>query len=726
MQIQQLTLMRQEAMLDFEEGRLPQAEAQLSDILGKLRSFFSDNRYELCFTLLNRATVLTYANRWEEALKDLSECADIGVQLKRISSQAILVTVYQQQAKLYGTAFSSVFNPDAARQAISNLQSLGYSNWIVDYTLAELAYQERDWQSAASGYCKISKDFAKGGWLRAVASCHLRCGRAFLELNELDSAADDLSEALSFFQKYGPPDILASAKMQMGRLRTARGDFEEAWLLAESALDLVESGIRKFGALFDQQRFVIDKLLNYHYAFAIALAEGGDEGIWRAWTVAERAKSFYLCQLVANGDIDLFDGVDQDKLAELRDLELQLDELEARRSQINNAEGDRLSTIEADFNRVSKAKEKLQESMMRTNPRWGAFKTPPRLDLRTELKKLDSKWVPLSYFWETQDNGARLHLFHVDSNRHPVHASVEWSKTHIDELNNHRETLRGVLPPFARIFPDGIAEKILPLNIANQIEPGRRLLISPHEHLRMLPLHALPIDENRRLIDLYPVQYIPTLALLQLRRGQRAEDILLMGCERNGFEKDPPLKHVRDELDTLYEAWSSRTGKIQKVLLASNSSPEACGLSPQNWRDFDVLHFACHGEFPEDRPFDAGLRLGNDAVRTSEFFGIQLKASLVSLSACALGRQTRHHSGLKLSGDEWVGLYLPLFYAGARCVVASLWDANSQVAALFMKEFHRRLSNGAGIASAFQQAISSVSKKPAPFWANWYLVGFPE
>ena len=728
MQVQQLTLMRQEAMIDFEEGRLPQAEAQLSDIIDQLRTTFSDNRHELCRTLIDRATVLSFANRWEEALKDLSECASIGEQLKQFSRKTILVSVYQQQAKLYGTVFSPVFNPDAARQAISNLQALGFTSWMTDSTIANLAYQEHDWQTAATMYRKVAQELAKESWKRGVAGCHLRAGRAFVELNELDAAAEHLSVALPFFEQYGPPDTLGGAKLQMGRLRAGRGDFEEAWQLAESALDLVESGIRQFGALFDQQRFVVDKLTDYQHAFAIALAKKGEDAIWRAWNVAERAKSFYLCQLVAS-DVDLFEGVDPAKLVELHELEIQLDELEARRSPIDGAATDGVETFEAEFNRVSKAKEKLQEIMMRNNPRWGAFKTPPQLDLRVELKQLDSKWVPLSYFWQKRATGAMLHIFYTGSDRHPLHTSVEWSQAEIDELNKHSEALRGVLAPFVKIFPDRLAEKILPRSVVNQIEPGRRLLISPHDHVRMLPLHALPIDQNTRLIDHYPVQYIPTLALLQQRRAERAEraeNILLMGCEQNGFPKDPPLRHVPEELDTLYKTWSNRTGNIQKHLLMSDSSPVAVGLPPKNWQDFDVLHFACHGEFPEDRPFDAGLRLGNDVVRTSEFFGVRLKASLVSLSACALGRQTRRHSGIKLSGDEWVGLYLPLFYSGVRCVLASLWDANSQVAALFMNEFHRRLSEGSGRADAFQQAVLSVVKKPEPFWTNWYLVGFPD
>jgi CHAT domain-containing protein len=118
--------------------------------------------------------------------------------------------------------------------------------------------------------------------------------------------------------------------------------------------------------------------------------------------------------------------------------------------------------------------------------------------------------------------------------------------------------------------------------------------------------------------------------------------------------------------------------------------------------------------------------LGKEALRTSEFFGTRLQATFIILSACALGRQTYRHSDIDLVGDEWVGLYLPLLYAGARALLVSLWDANSQVAARLMKELHLALSQGASPADAFQQALQSTGRDPAPLWANWYLVGFAD
>lgn len=708
-------------MLDFQDGNVSEAVDELSSIINELRGGPNETRYQLCQSLLDRARILGFAKRWEEALDDLRECAEAAEQLKMIDRRPVFVNIYQQVAGLYAFPYASVFNPAYARAALVNLHTLDPTNWVVTATLADLAFQEGEWKTAAAGYRAVASTFGKNRWARGVATHRLSSGMAFLELNELDEAETDISEAHTFLEKHGPPDLLGPTKIQLARLYLARGKPEDAWQLAEEGLRILESTIRRFGAVLDQQRFVLDKGMHYQHAFAIALAKPGDEGIWRAWEVAERAKSFYLCQLVANADIDLFEGIDPTKLAKLRELEAELDQLEAQMAQANaNA-----AESEAQFNKVSKAKEKLQEDLMRANPRWGLLKEPPRLDLRTELQKLDPKWAPVSYFWHARENSATLHIFSTTPNRRPLQATAEWSLEELRQLDQSGERLRGVLSPIATVLPGELAAKILPAEVLDALAPDQNLLMSPHDRLRMLPLHAMTIGDQR-LIDLRPVMYIPTLALLPFRRAATSvEQVLLMGCEQDGFGS-PPLKQVPDEIHTLDKVWSqSRPGKTTDILLSSHDSPSASGLPVEKWSEFDVLHFACHGDFPEGRPFDAALRLGSDAVRTSEFFGVRLNATVISLSACALARQTREHSGIKLTGDEWLGLYLPLFYAGARGVVASLWDANSQVAAHFMKEFHRALSESGDLAGSFRQAMRSVAQKPEALWANWCLVGFP-
>lgn len=729
MQVAQLALQRQRAMLDFEEGRLPDAEMAFADLIQSLRrANRAEARYELCRALLDRATVLSFSNRWQEALEDLNACAEIGQQLGAVSSRSVLANVYQLRAKLYARPFTPLFNPQAARAELSRLRAMGFTNWWIEETAADLSYREGDWEAAAQGYRRLTQQLKNEGWARGAAASQLRAGCACLEQDNLAEAGPKIEGALAFFQQNGPPDLLAAAKIHAARLRRAQGEIEAAWQLAQDALDLVEAAIRRFRALFDQQRFVLDKLTYYQHAFAIGLAKSGPQGRWRAWTMAERAKSFYLCQLVANADIRFFAGVDPGQVAHLRALELQLDDCEAAIGRLKNAGSDpaRLSPLEQQLEQLSEAKLKLQEGLMRANPRWAALRTPPAFDIAAEVRRLDSAWTPLSYFWQSQAEGATLHIFYAGKDRQPHHLAVPWSQAQLEQLDRSRDQLRGVVPPMTRILPAELVERVLPSTINDVWQSGRHLLISPHGRLRAVPVHALPIGRGERLIDLCPVQYIPTLALLPLQKPTaRPERVLLMGCVQDDFGHKA-LEEIPHELDVLDRCWSAkRPGMVTKRLIPTHGSPAEAGLPLEKWENFDVIHLACHGDFPEGRPFDAALLLGKEAIRASEFFHTRLKVSLMSLSACALGRHMDRYAGVDLMGDEWVGLYLPLFYAGARALLVSLWDANSQVTATFMETFHGALSQGAPPPEAFQQGLQSVSRKPAPFWANWYLVGFP-
>jgi CHAT domain-containing protein len=218
------------------------------------------------------------------------------------------------------------------------------------------------------------------------------------------------------------------------------------------------------------------------------------------------------------------------------------------------------------------------------------------------------------------------------------------------------------------------------------------------------------------------VQYIPTLSLRAFpQRRIEMKEVLLLGCAENAWG-DPSLRHVPEEISGLAALWGGvRPGQVRDAVLGPQDSPESAGLAVDHWGQFDVLHCACHGEFPADRPFDAALRLGDSAVRSSSFFGARLNARLVSLSACSLGRQRAVD---QVVGDEWVGLYLPLFYAGAEHLVASLWPANDLIASRCMASLHEGVAAGQHPADALRAALQRVRAKSwASMWANWFLVG---
>lgn len=714
-------------MLDFDEGRLPDADSALAALIERLRASRQDNtRYELCRALSDRATVLRFSNRHREALAELDACEREAGTLGLVASRSILVNVYQQQAKLYMEPDMPVYNADAARERLAKLGELGFKGWWVDETAADLAYQERDWPTAASAYRKLVPEMEREGWLRGVAACRLRIARALLEMGEVESAEAELMPALAFFEHHGPPHLLAGARLYVARLLHARGDTETAWKHVQSALDLVEDGIRHFRALFEQQRFLRDKLEFYLTAFRIGLAASGAEGLWRAWCIAERAKSFYLCQLLANADVELFTDVDAEDIARLHDLESSLDQCEAmlgRARALGNAS--ETQAAEDNLARLSLEKLHLQESLMRANPRWAALRRPPELDLRSELKRVHADWIPVSYFFEPVISGARLHIFWTDKDRIPFHVQTDWNHAQLAELDATRDRLRGSVSPMSRLPRGLLCERVLPDRLLESIDQGSTLLVSPHDHLRNIPIHAFMLGSGDRLIDRYPVQYVPTLALLPVRPVRAdSEKILLLGCEHNSFG-DRPLPDVPAEINRLDKLWGTH-GTVVKKLVPEDGNLEDSKVALKHWREYRLIHVACHGEFPEGRPFDAALRLGAEALRASEFFNTRLSADLISLSACAVGRHSEHHAEMDLVGNEWVGLYIPILYAGAHSMLVSLWNANSEMAAIFMALLHEHLSQGNSPPRAKQLALLAINKKPELLWANWYLVGFPD
>jgi CHAT domain-containing protein len=276
------------------------------------------------------------------------------------------------------------------------------------------------------------------------------------------------------------------------------------------------------------------------------------------------------------------------------------------------------------------------------------------------------------------------------------------------------------------LIADALGPLLLPAELCESIPADFKLLISPHGLLQLLPVHAAILATGDYAAGRWAIQYLPTLALVPLVRppSSSRSTVLLLGCEQDGFG-DPPLREVPGELRSLAATWSSPPA--QPVDCRLIPADGALAMTPASWDMCGYLHAACHGVFPSGRPFDAALRLGASSLRTSDFFGLRLDGIVASFSACALARHEEQFDERPVVGDEWIGMYLPLLYSGARATVASLWDAYSEPAARFMSAFHVALKRGDDPADAIRWAQDrTAAQTPQPAtWANWYIVGPP-
>jgi len=98
---------------------------------------------------------------------------------------------------------------------------------------------------------------------------------------------------------------------------------------------------------------------------------------------------------------------------------------------------------------------------------------------------------------------------------------------------------------------------------------------------------------------------------------------------------------------------------------------------------------------------------------------VRIDADLVTLSAC------RGAAGGEQAGEGIIGLTRAFHFAGARTVVASLWDAGDRSSARFMQRFYRSLRAGMPKADALRAAqVAAIRAGENPVrWAGFQSYG---
>jgi CHAT domain-containing protein len=100
---------------------------------------------------------------------------------------------------------------------------------------------------------------------------------------------------------------------------------------------------------------------------------------------------------------------------------------------------------------------------------------------------------------------------------------------------------------------------------------------------------------------------------------------------------------------------------------------------------------------------------------------IRVDADLVTLSACQTGL------GGAMAGEGLLGLTWAFQYAGARSVLASLWEVSDASTAELMRSFYGHLSAGVSKAEALRHAQVELLRRPATaapyYWAAFTLIG---
>jgi CHAT domain-containing protein len=259
--------------------------------------------------------------------------------------------------------------------------------------------------------------------------------------------------------------------------------------------------------------------------------------------------------------------------------------------------------------------------------------------------------------------------------------------------------------------------------VQQQVPPGTHVVIVPDGPLFGVNFESLPVQTgvpHYWLRDV-TVSVAPSLSLL-LRPDNAGRPsprrLLLIGDALSAGQKDfPPLQNAGMEIGRIRAQFPPGDSVLRTGAAAT---PDAYAKAKP--ADFTFAHFAAHAAANTDSPLDSAVvltpRRGHYKLYAREIRNCPIHAELVTISACrSAGPRT-------YGGEGLVGFAWSFLAAGARNVVAGLWEVDDRSTAQLMESMYRELRRGAPPAEALHRAKLELADSKTSFRKPYYWAPF--
>ena len=271
-----------------------------------------------------------------------------------------------------------------------------------------------------------------------------------------------------------------------------------------------------------------------------------------------------------------------------------------------------------------------------------------------------------------------------------------WKETYeASSFKEWSQRLPELLEPVAERAVHPVIERLVGKGI-------RRLILVPNRYLYPFPLHACRLQDGTYLADAFgenglEIAYAPSLSILErcLKRDRPATLTLAAAENPTGDLFYAPVEVARVQCHYAHPEVEHKT----KVNLE---------WIEEKLRTSSVWHYAGHSRFNPVDPLDSALILEKKdegyrdrwlTLRSLFTRRLRLPRNRLSvLSGCESGMLQVDRI------DEYVGLSAGFLFAGAQCVVASLWTVDDLSTALLMDQMYERWHAGQTIGEALHQA----------------------
>jgi CHAT domain-containing protein len=252
------------------------------------------------------------------------------------------------------------------------------------------------------------------------------------------------------------------------------------------------------------------------------------------------------------------------------------------------------------------------------------------------------------------------------------------------------------------------AEKLIPR--------GANIVIVPDGALHNLNLETLRGvgTAPHYWIEDAVVSVAPSLMIKQdLTSHMDLKSILVIGNAESASPDFPKLPNAGEEITDVRKRFALLQTAVYE---GPNANPKAYRTA--NPGSFSAIHFAAHASANAASPMESAIILSaadnSFKLYARDVAQIPLHADLVTISACR-GAGARIYSGEGMVGFTWAFLQ-----AGARQVIAGLWDVTDSSTVQIMDRLYENLSSGKTAAEALREAKLSMIHSPGNFHKPYY------
>jgi CHAT domain-containing protein/Tfp pilus assembly protein PilF len=619
-------------------------------------------------------------------------------------------------------------------------------------------------QTDLKNYNKALKHFKEGYEraeeiqdIEAMSMLQNNMGIALYHLGCCEEAIKSYQKAIELANNISDRQVLWEAYFGLGQCYEKKNNLSQAVTFYKKAIDIIDHVRSQIFLDAYKAGFVRDKLKVYEYLINLLYKLNRDDPSnslnKEIFYIVERAKSRAFLEGLAESKIDIRESLNPE-------LKKRENELSGRISLVIQ----KLLKSDLSQKRRQELLDKLQQeedeyirliSRMRAEvPELAHLISAEPCRSEQIQQHINGKTALIEYF--LCEN--KSFMFFITKNEFNVYGLP--SRSEIEKST--KAYLKIISGPQTGGFKGTLAAKricrelLFPVerNISESVD---NLIIVPDGILYSFPFETLMMDTQDQsskcdyLIAKYKISYVPSSsALLFLsenkvrRRNQKG--LLAFGNPTYMYRDQSNGTKSKAEIQILREMYLDQGFELSPLPYTEKEIMEISSYFPEDkkdiylqdeareeifkeapLKDYQIIHFACHGFLAEEFPFRSALVLSLDDdpqedgfLQVRELYNLRLKADLVVLSACQTGK------GKLERGEGILGLPRIFFYAGARSVLLTLWRINDESTEKFMNLFYRYLSKGNDKAQALRLAKLDMinSKFNHPFyWAAFVLNG---